>query len=56
MIGDEIDEDQWSLWGRIVNDWDDYKRKKEKLKVTSDFYRDLCHPRYDRRNVEVSIH
>lgn len=31
---EEIDEDQWTIWGRIVNDWDDFKKKREKqLKV-----------------------
>lgn len=36
MVGapEEIDEDQWTIWGRVVNDWDDFKKKKEKqLKV-----------------------
>ncbi|XP_042636040.1 EVI5-like protein [Catharus ustulatus] len=25
------EEDSWILWGRIVNDWDEWRRKKEKL-------------------------
>ncbi|TRZ09243.1 hypothetical protein HGM15179_017866 [Zosterops borbonicus] len=26
-----LEEDTWILWGRIVNEWDDWRRKKEKL-------------------------
>ena len=30
------EDDQWILWGKIVNEWDDFKRKKEKqLKVNA---------------------
>lgn len=29
-----LEEDSWILWGRIVNDWDEVRKKKEKqLKV-----------------------
>lgn len=33
--GDEGEEDLWTIWGRIVNDWDNYMRKK------NSFVRDL---------------
>ncbi|XP_030636229.1 EVI5-like protein [Chanos chanos] len=26
-----LEEDTWILWGRIVNEWDEWKRKKDKL-------------------------
>ncbi|XP_038596387.1 EVI5-like protein isoform X2 [Tachyglossus aculeatus] len=26
-----LEEDTWILWGRIVNEWDEWRRKKEKL-------------------------
>lgn len=26
-----LEEDTWMLWGRIVSDWDEWRRKKEKL-------------------------
>ncbi|XP_066064599.1 EVI5-like protein, partial [Chamaea fasciata] len=26
-----LEEDTWILWGRIVNEWDDWRKKKEKL-------------------------
>lgn len=28
--GNNIEDDQWQLWGRIVNDWDEFKKKREK--------------------------
>nr|XP_039252966.1 EVI5-like protein isoform X1 [Styela clava] len=28
--GNSIEDDQWQLWGRIVNDWDEFKKKREK--------------------------
>lgn len=36
----DIDDDQWILWAKIVNDWDDYKKKNGKiLKVILFFIR-----------------
>ncbi len=26
-----LEEDTWILWGRIVNEWDEWRRKKDKL-------------------------
>lgn len=26
--GDDGEEDLWTIWGRIVNDWDNYIKKK----------------------------
>nr|XP_041571876.1 EVI5-like protein isoform X2 [Taeniopygia guttata] len=26
-----LEEETWSLWGRIVSDWDEWRKKKEKL-------------------------
>lgn len=26
--GDDCEEDLWTMWGRIVNDWDNYMKKK----------------------------
>lgn len=26
-----LEEDTWILWGRIVNEWDEWRKKKEKL-------------------------
>ena len=26
-----LEEDTWILWGRIVNEWEEWRRKKDKL-------------------------
>ncbi|KFP19398.1 EVI5-like, partial [Egretta garzetta] len=34
-----LEEDTWILWGRIVNEWDEWRKKKEKLlKVFAPFF------------------
>ncbi|NXG79625.1 EVI5L protein, partial [Baryphthengus martii] len=42
-----LEEDTWILWGRIVNEWDEWRKKKEKLlKVRPElvFFFFLCNP------------